>query len=118
MRKCCAGRRRWITAVLVAVQAGMIAFVVPLDALVDRAHSESAPHVESPESPACSTGHGFLCSCQVVRSLSKVAASSQAALLQQPSDVLAQLGVRPSDLPPPRRAFLLGGVTPRGPPAF
>jgi len=117
VQKRCADRRRWMTAVLVAVQAGLIALLVPLDALMDSAHSEAAPHVESPESPACATGHGHLF-CQVVRSLSKVVVSSQAALLQQPTEVPAHLVVRPGDLPPPRRAFLLGGVTPRGPPVF
>ena len=108
--------RRLGTALMVVLQLGASALLIPSDAILD-IDRYGAVHIDSPTGSDCSVNHGHLF-CQLVRSLIAAGAAHPVALPRQPAPSL-----HPDD--PVCEAervaaspIVAGSLVPRAPPAL
>lgn len=108
-------QRRVGAACIALVQVGVFAVLSSADALLDAERFGSPVHVESPENRACTAHHSHLF-CQVVRLLLSGTPASRVAASDSPAPDFLTTDRPRGDAPAKIANFLIGAISPRGPP--
>ncbi len=97
------------------MQVGVVAVLSPADALLDAERLGAPVHVESPEKRNCTAHHSHLF-CQVVRLLLSGTPAGRVAAADSPAPSFLAIDRPGGDAPARSATFLIGAISPRGPP--